>query len=451
MVQVPTPREEASWRSWGGVQTEAAVVEEIERIDHELKTLQGKAEFGLEILPVERVGSVEDAENRADQDTDVVLVYACSGSGSMLRACLKGGRDRLVFVRHQSGPIYYWYEALSVRYLRTDEVPENAGQEADLPDVHVDDVVVDEYPELLWRLRALAAVKNMLGNTVVALGGAWGKYAPDAPQVARERYGLRIVDVGYDTFEVRLREALADRARMERAERCTREYLSLPQTTLETKRPFVVNAFVLYELFKELLEEHSASVFTIKSCMGTIIPMSKTTACLSLALLNDEGPMAFCESDFVIIPAGILMRYLSNKPVFLHNSTFPHGGVVTCAHCTCPRRLDGRTYAPTRILTHYESDYGAAPKVEIPLGQAVTFLDPRYSSDRWVSFKGVVRGNPFYEICRSQQDVEIEGNWRDLLAEARDSHWIMVYGDYLREVPYACRKIGIRCTRLEAA
>ncbi|MCB1126403.1 MAG: hypothetical protein KDM81_07905 [Verrucomicrobiae bacterium] len=108
MVQVPTPREEASWRSWGGVQTEAAVVEEIERIDHELKTLQGKAEFGLEILPVERVGSVEDAENRADKDTDVVLVYACSGSGSMLRACLKGGRDRLVFVRLQSGPIYYW-------------------------------------------------------------------------------------------------------------------------------------------------------------------------------------------------------------------------------------------------------------------------------------------------------------------------------------------------------
>ena len=34
--------------------------------------------------------------------------------------------------------------------------------------------------------------------------------------------------------------------------------------------------------------------------------------------------------------------YISGKPVFLHNSTFPHAGVVTCAHCSAPRRLDGR-------------------------------------------------------------------------------------------------------------
>ena len=47
--------------------------------------------------------------------------------------------------------------------------------------------------------------------------------------------------------------------------------------------------------------------------------------------------MAFCESDFVIIPAGVLLHYVAGKPVFLHNSTFPHDGIVTCAHCTAPR------------------------------------------------------------------------------------------------------------------
>jgi hypothetical protein len=178
--------------------------------------------------------------------------------------------------------------------------------------------------------------------------------------------------------------------------------------------------------------------------MNTVIPMSDTTACLTLGWLNDEGLLAFCESDFVIIPPGILLHYVAGKPVFMHNSTFPHKGIVTCAHCTAPRRMDGKRYEPARIMTHYESDFGAAPKVEIPVGQQVTFIDPQYATGRWLGMKGIVRDNPFLPICRSQQDVEILGDWKRLVAETRDSHWMMAYGDHLRELGYAAWKLGIR-------
>ena len=94
-------------------------------------------------------------------------------------------------------------------------------------------------------------------------------------------------------------------------------------------------------------------------------------------------------------------------------------------------------------MTHYESDYGAAPKVAMPIGQEVTFIDPEYSTTRWLGFKGIVKANPFYQICRSQQDVEIQGDWQKLRKEARDSHWMMVYGDYLREIGFAARKLGL--------
>ena len=56
---------------------------------------------------------------------------------------------------------------------------------------------------------------------------------------------------------------------------------------------------------------------------------------------------------------------------------------------------------------------------------------------------GTVRKNPCLSICRSQQDVEIQGDWRRLIREARNSRWMMVYGDYLREVGYAAQKIGL--------
>jgi hypothetical protein len=86
--------------------------------------------------------------------------------------------------------------------------------------------------------------------------------------------------------------------------------------------------------------------------------------------------------------------------------------------------------------------------VELPKGQVVSFIDPEYSTGRWVGFKGAIESNPFYEICRSQQDVRIQGRWKDLIREVRDSHWAMAYGDYLQEVGYAALKLGIRWERL---
>ncbi len=439
MYRVPKRREAASWKSWGGVQSEEAAQQEAMRITKELRELASRAEFALHILPVLKISAVESAAQVQASEADVTLLYPATGGGDLLRALMPARGEGIIFVRRRSGPLYYWYEALSTRYLRKRSEPASGERR-----LSVEDVVVDDTAELLWRLRALYGVKNFLGARILALGGPLGKYAPEAPQVARERFRLEIVDVPYEQFRPRIRAALEDRDKVAKAERWTKRYLALPGTALETQSRFVVNAFLLYGVFRDLLSDYEASALTIAGCMGTILPMAETTACLTLSLLNDEGRMAFCESDFVIIPACMLLRQIAGRPVFLHNSTFPHRGVVTCAHCTAPRRMDGVRYEPARILTHYESEYGAAPKVEIPVGQRVTFVNPEYATCRWVGMCGVVEGNPFYEICRSQQDVRILGEWRRLLDEVRDSHWVMVSGDYLKELGYAAARVGVR-------
>jgi len=437
MYRLPTVRPMASYKSWGGIQDEAAVAAEVERITKELNDLAARATFPMEILPVVRVTSEEQAKQIDPAQSDATIVYPATGSGDMLNACIPD-RGAVIFARHKSGPVYYWYEALSTRYLdKTTEAP-GTGKRAS-----VNDVVIDDYDEVLWRMRALYAVNNFLGCRVVALGGPQGKYDGNAPDVARKKWQFDIVDYSYKDLEKRIQSALADPAAMALAEKWTDAYLAIPNTTLDTGRPFVVNAFILYGIFKDIMEEAGTSLFTIGECMSTILPMSKTTACLSLGVLNDEGYTAFCESDFVVVPAGILLRYISGKPVFMHNSTFPHNGIVTCAHCTGPRRMNGDRYEPVRLLTHYESEFGAAPKVDIPPGTEVSFIDPEYATGRWVGLKGTVEDNPFLPICRSQQDVRVHGNWKRMLNEVRDSHWMMVYGDYLRETGYAARRIGV--------
>ncbi|MBI4890587.1 MAG: sugar isomerase [Acidobacteria bacterium] len=443
MYRTPVKKEATSWKSWGGVQTEESAAAEVARIAGELKALAARAEFPMEVVSIDKVMTTEQAVAVGNKGADVTIVYPATGSGDTLRALIPENGHAIVFLRKSSGPVYYWFESLSVRYLKTARAQPAGMPAAPAPRISANDVVVDDPAELLWRLRAFYGVKNFLGAKIVALGGARGKYDGRAPQIARERYKLNIVETDYVDFEKRISSALKDPAKMALAEKWTEQYLKIPGTTLDTARPFVVNGFALYGVFKDLMAEHGATAFTIGECMGTIMPMSQTTACLSLGLLNDEGLLAFCESDFVIVPAGMLLRHISGKPVFLHNSTFPHNAMVTCAHCTGPRRMDGMRYEPTRLVTHYESDYGAAPKVEMPVGQEVSFIDPEYATGRWVGMKGKVEANPFYEICRSQQDVRIEGNWKKLLSEVRDSHWVMVYGDYLREIGVAAPRIGV--------
>ncbi len=439
------PRAKASWRSWGEVVNETAATEEMERIAGELKALQAQADFPLEILPAIKVSTEEEAAAVQRGDFDAVLLYAASNARLFQPCCAADPkRDTVVFVRHRVGPTYYGYECLGTRFFK---VPSPELWKENSADNHgpvtLDDVVVDDYEEVLWRLRALQGLKNFVGQRILALGGPQGKYDDTAPDVARGRYHLEIVNIAYDDLSAHLKAVREDGNLQQKCAAWTDRYLAMPNTKLETEKKFVHDAFSLYTIFRHWLQEYGASAITINSCMGTIIEMSDTTACMPLSWLNDEGYIAFCESDFVIVPVGMLLRHIAGKPVFMHNSTFPHKGLVTCAHCTAPRRMDGRSYEPVRIMTHYESEFGAAPKIDMPLGQPVCAISPEYATGRWVGIKGIVRDNPDFAICRSQQDVEILGDWRRLIAETRDSHWMMVYGDYLREAGYAARKIGL--------
>jgi L-fucose isomerase-like protein len=440
-------KEATSWRSWGSVNNPESAAEERQRIEGELRDLAAHETPLLDILPLRAVTTEEEAKQVHDGPHDVVLIYPATGARAVLLACFaqNPAKDTLIFARHQSGPVYYWYEALSTSFLKKGTAEDFAACNADNHGpVTVNDVVIDDYGELRWRLAALAALRNFVGHRILALGGAQGKYDASAPQVARERFRFDIFDVSYDDLGRRLAALRSDTSFLARAEEWTDHYLAIPGTRLQTDRRFIVNAFFLYKIFKDWMREHETPAITINQCMGTIISMSQTTACLTLSWLNDEGYLAFCESDFVIVPPGMFLYYLTGTPVYLHNSTFPHRGLVTCAHCTAPRRLDGKRYEPAAIMTHYESDYGAAPKVEIPSGQRVTFIDPEYASGRWLGFTGVVKHNPLLEICRTQQEVAIDGDWKRLVVEARDSHWVMAYGDHVAAAQYAARKIGIR-------
>lgn len=431
---------ERSWRPWGGLMTPADVEAEKSRIQQELGQIHSSADFPLEFLPLAEVQTAEQATQVARGPYDVGLVYAASGEVQFYEALNRTGKWNIIFVRHRSGPVYLWYEIVHPRLLRktVDEYGE--------PGLGPGDVVVDELADLLWRLRALAALRNTLGKRIVCIGGAggWGKGGELAPSRARTVFHMDLQTVSYDDLAKRLTAAQQDPRKVQQARERAAAYLEDPSVRLETDRGFVERAFLLTDVFQDLLDEYETDTLTVHHCMSTIMPIGKTTACLVLSVLNDAGYMAFCESDFVVIPSGVLLHYISGKPVFLNDPTYPHHGVVTLAHCTAPRKMDGQLLEPARILTHFESDYGAAPKVQMRKGQTVTTLVPDFNFEQWLGFAGHIVDTPFLAICRSQIDVAIDGDWQTLVEEMRGFHWMTCYGNWLNEAGYAVKKLGLK-------
>jgi hypothetical protein len=437
--ETPRRREQTSWRSWGGIQTDDDAKAEVARIQGELEKLQTSADFPVKFLPVSAIRDAREGANIADAaEADTILVYAAGGPASVFHQFCPQGKNVIFFIRHKSGPVSLGYEIVSPRLIRNHT---DTRQDKYLEDL---DVVVDNQDDILWRLRSLCGLKNTMGSRIVTIGGAGGWCTPKAPDLAKERFKLDIQDVAYPELAELIKAARNDPATAALAVKRADAYLKLPGTTLETDRKFVDNAFLLDHVFRSIMRRFECRAMTINACMGTIMPIAETTACLALSTLNDDGYLAFCESDFVVVPSGILLGNISGKPTFLNDPTYPHDGVITIAHCTGPRKMDGQTCEAARILTHFESDYGAAPKVEMRKGQITINILPDFKAERWVGLLGEIVDAPFLDICRDQIDIRFQCDSRKLAECMPGFHWMTGYGDYSKELGYALRRVGIQ-------
>src|SRR4030042_3808732 len=243
--EIPTRQSQTSWRAWGGIQTEKDAVEEIRRITEELKNLDSRADFPVSFLPVSSVRDSQDLSNVKDIDSaDLLIIYAAGGGQGLFDILNKKGKDIIFFCRHESGPVYLWYEIISPRYLRqhTDKLA--------VKGIDENDVVMDSQDELLWRLRALCGLRNTVGSGGLTIGGpgAWSQPLDVVMKSVNEKYKLEIKDISYDELGKLITEARNNREVISGAKRSADIYLRDPGIKLETERKYVENCFVLEEV-----------------------------------------------------------------------------------------------------------------------------------------------------------------------------------------------------------
>jgi len=434
LYNIPQRQPARSWRPWTGLQNEAAVKQEVERIGSELKRLSRAADFPVQIRPVAKVTNVPEAAALKDVSCDALLLYAAGAWLGEINTLAGLGKWIVFFVRYRSGPYYYWHEGVHDRLLRahTDEFKH--------PRIDVTDVVVDDPEEVLWRLRALYGLKNVLGRRIVCIGGPSGWECPKAPELARARFQLDMITVPIPDLVSLIQTAREDAQVVAQCQQEAKRYLAARGVRLRTTAEAVREAFLLKKVYGDLMAKSDAYAITNAGCMNSYAGIMP---CLTLTLINDDGRMAYCEGDFVNIPAGILLHFISGKPTYFCNPTFPHKDRMLFAHCTAPRRMDGKNLEPVDIVTHYESDHGAATHVHLRKRQLLTILKPDFAATHWLTLTGRIADTPVLDTCRAQIEVALEADTQQVVRNLRGFHCMLAYGDSTKEVAYAASKVGI--------
>ncbi len=190
-------------------------------------------------------------------------------------------------------------------------------------------------------------------------------------------------------------------------------------------------ALKIYSGIRRIVEKYNLKGFTIR-CFD-LISEYKNTACLALAMLNDEGIIGTCEGDIPSMLTMFFVRAVSGQTSFQANPSKIdlNNQTLLLAHCTIPFSM----VKNPEFMTHFESGLGIGIRGKLDERDiTIVKLSPKLNHSLFL--EGKVISNPeLTNYCRTQIEVKFEEDdgLFTLLREDFGNHLIVVYGNIVSE------------------
>lgn len=261
---------------------------------------------------------------------------------------------------------------------------------------------------------ALENIKKVLKETrlgVIGKPSDWLISSVPSYQKVKEKLGIELVDVPLDEIN--------------------NNYLKVDFSTLK----FKLEDFDQNELNKaknialaldRIKTKYKLNGFTLR-CFD-LIKSLHSTGCLALAIFNNYYVTATCEGDIMAMISMHIASLVSNAFVFQANPSRidTKNNKIVFAHCTIPFGML-KSY---KFDTHFESNSAVAVKGYLYERDVTIF---RMSSDLkhyFVSEGKIVRNLEEKDLCRTQIEVEMEEDVKEILKNPCGNHHIIFYGRY---------------------
>jgi L-fucose isomerase-like protein len=207
----------------------------------------------------------------------------------------------------------------------------------------------------------------------------------------------------------------------------------------EVKEPSledITKSAQLYIAMKNIIENMEADAAYVLWC-GQFGKMLGTKMCFAIAKLNDAGFLTGCWRGENLLPM-LMLRYLSEKPIFFGEVHTYRDGIMSLRHCAVPTKI---TSSPVVLRRWRDREGTVTGYCEMPKGE-VTLVNSG-TGDRMVVMRGDVVDcrDLGGENCRTTVWIKIEN--RELIQEITGREFAMVYGDYLEDANEVGAMLGI--------
>ena len=237
---------------------------------------------------------------------------------------------------------------------------------------------------------------------------------------AKRLHGIDLVDISIDEIRTRYAESINDY-----------------NLTFDYDKDEIDKALRLHKVLEGVKTDYNLDGLTIR-CFDLLGDL-KTTACLSLALLNKEGIVATCEGDIPTMVTMHILNKITGQRGFQANPSRidATSGKMILAHCTLPLDMVDKYY----LDTHFESGIGVAVKGYLKEEKVTIFKLSRNLKDYFVTSGRILRNLEESNLCRTQIEVAVDNSINYFLTRPYGNHHVVIYGDYKTEIEEYMQKI----------
>ena len=263
------------------------------------------------------------------------------------------------------------------------------------------------------------AYQSLKDNNLGVIGkpSDWLIASKVSPKVVKEKYNINLIDISLDELYTEIDK---------------KELVKVPHLATLNKKAkdlgVLAQALYIYSALIRLVNKYNLKGLTIR-CFD-MLSRYKNTACLALALLNEQGITATCEGDVPTLLTMHFLRAITGLPSFQANpSKIDYANnQILFAHCTLPLNMASK-YS---LTTHFESGLGIGIRGEMPAGNVtICKIPPSLKVDEVVALEGTIKSCPnLPNYCRTQIEVELKnGGVIFPIRENFGNHVVITYAD----------------------
>ena len=251
--------------------------------------------------------------------------------------------------------------------------------------------------------------------------------------VLERKYGISVIDIGLDRLYDEMAEADGGEA-WKIAQTCS----SNAKSVVEPSNDDMLKAAKAYLAIRKICQEEHLTALTIR-CFD-IVKVFKTTSCLALALLNDEGIVAGCEGDMQTLVTMILAQRLCGEKAFMANPSLLRDDSSMLAHCTLPLSMCENF----TLRSHFESTIGVAIQGDLPCTDYTVLKWGGDELNRFFVAETQALPVDYNEhFCRTQ--IVLNANLKPyLLRHSIGNHQVIIKGHHADKIRNFMRENGVK-------